>query len=478
MDNRTKRDVTFLNLVSDFETNFEKGHQIVFDDKTFLEIIRFYEEELQYEKAIEVTDLALSQFSYRPDFYIIKARLLFQTNFQDEALQLLEKAEIISPFEHDILLLKIRILAFKGEISEARRILDDMKRYVSSTDLSDVYLSESYINEVMHDFEGMYENLSKAIICDMKNEEAFERLGFAVQLSKSFEASIQFHNMILEEQPFNYLAWYNLGHALACQGEYGDAIDALEYSFLTEESFENGYLDCADICIQEKKYLRALKIYQSYFEVFGINEEVLFNMADCEFQLGNLNKARILLNKLLKLDPYNDEVYYKLGQCYAKAEQWNKAINAYHKAIALEDCCEDYFFSLAKAHAAVGAYDKAEFYFGEAVQMGPEQSIYWRDYISFLIKLGKKDKALEVFKHSDDYTFGADLLYCKGVAQYLSGKERAAYKTFEEGLKEDFDQHTIIFDIEPELMLNKELQSMISYYKAEHIANSVGKDIA
>ena len=79
MDNRTKRDVTFLNLVSDFETNFEKGQPIVFDEKTFLEIIRFYEEELQYDKAIEVTDLALSQFSYRPDFYIIKARLLFQT---------------------------------------------------------------------------------------------------------------------------------------------------------------------------------------------------------------------------------------------------------------------------------------------------------------------------------------------------------------------------------------------------------------
>ena len=220
MDNRTKRDVTFLNLVSDFETNFEKGQAIKFDEKTFLEIIRFYEEELQYDKAIEVAELALSQFSYRPDFYIIKARLLFQTNLHDEALALLNKAEKISPFEHDVLLLKIRILAFRGDIDDAKNILTDMKRYVSATDLSDVYLSESYINEVMHDFEGMYENLTKAIICDMQNEEAFERIGFAVQLSKNYEASISFHNMVLNEQPFNYLAWYNLGHALSCQGEY------------------------------------------------------------------------------------------------------------------------------------------------------------------------------------------------------------------------------------------------------------------
>ena len=467
MDNKTKRDVTFLNFVSDFETNFEKGQNINLDDKTFLEIIRFYEEELQYDKAIEVADLALSQHSYKSDFYIIKARLLFQTSLQDEALALLNKAEAISPFEHDILLLKIRILAFKGEISEAKRILDDMKRYVSSGDLSDVYLSESYINEVTHDYEGMYENLTKSIICDMQNEEAFERIGFAVQLSKNYEASVAFHNMVLDEQAFNYLAWYNLGHAQSCLGEYSEAIDSLEYSFITESNFENGYLDCADICIQEKKYQRALKIYQSYLEIFGINEEVLINMAECEYQLGNLNKARILLNKLLKLDPYNDEVYYKMGLCYAQAENWNKAINAYHKAIALEDNCEDYFFSLAKANAAVGAYDKAEYYYGEAVQMGPEQSMYWRDYISFLIKLGKKDKALEVFNDSDDYTFGADLIFCRGVAQFLNGDIKDAYNSFEEGLREGFDQHTIIYDIEPELVLNKELQSMIAYFRTE-----------
>ncbi len=467
MEHRTKRDVTFLNLVSDFETNFERGNDILYQEKTFLEIIRFYEEELQYDKAIEVADLALEKYSFRSDFYIIKARLLFQTNFHEEALRLLSKAEVISPYEHDILLLKIRILAFQGEVAQANIILDDMKRYVSSGDLSDVYLSESFINEVMQDYDGMYENLTKAIISDQGNEEAFERIGFAVQLSKKYKESIQFHQTIINEHPFNYLAWYNLGHAFACEGEYQKAIDAIEYSFLTEENFENGYLDCADICIQEKKFQRALNIYETYIDIFGINEEVLINMAECEYQLGHLNKARILLNKLLKLDPYNDEVYYKLGLCYAQANNWSKAINAYHKAITLEDSCEDYYHAIAMAHNAIGSFEKAEFFFRKSVESGPEQSHYWREYISFLIKLGKKQKALEVLTESDSFTFGADLLFCKGVALYLSGYAKEANMAFEEGLKEEFDQHKIIFEIEPELVLNKELQSMVSYYEGE-----------
>ncbi len=473
MEHRTQRDSSFLNLVSDFETNFEKGINVIYDQDTFLRIIRYYEEELQYDKAIEVAVSAIDQYPSSPDFYIIRARLLFQSNLNEEAIEVLEKAEKISPYELDILLLKVRILAFQGSVDEARNILKEMKRYVQSNDLSDVYLSESYIKEVERDYHSMYESLTKSVICDIGNEEALERIGFAVQLSKNYKSSIQFHQMIINEQPFSYLAWYNLGHAYSCIGEYNKAINALEYSFITEPNFENGYLDCADICIQEKRFEKALDIYEGYLEVFGINEEVLVNMAECRFQIGNLNKAKTILNKLLKLDPYNDEVYYKLGLCYAKAENWNKAIDAYHKAITLEDGCEDYYLSMAIAHNAIGSFEKAEFFFGQAVEMGPEQSQYWKEYISFLIKVGKKEKALQVFSDSDDYTFGADLLFCRGVALYLNGDKAGAFSSFEEGLKEDYDQHKIIFDIEPELSLDKELNSMIKYYEGEVLRENI-----
>ena len=467
MENRTKRDLSFLNRVSDFEANFEKGIKVNYEEKTFLEIIRFYEEELQYGKALEVADIALTQYPYRSDFYIIKARLLFQTNFHQEALDILCKAEKLSPYESDISILKIRILAFQGKITEAKNILEEMKSVISSDDLSDLYLSESYIDEYMQDYLTMYDHLTKAVISDMTNEEAMERLGFAVQLCKNFNQSVAFHETILDEEPYNYLAWYNLGHAFNCLGEYSEAIDALEYSFIVEHNFENGYLDCADICIQEKRYQRALTIYESYISTFGINEEVLINMAECEYELENLNRARIILNKLLKLDPYNDEVYFKLGLCYSKAEKWNKAINAFHKAITLENQCEDYYLQIAHAHYALGSYSKAEFFFRQAVSIGPERSMLWKDFVVFLIKIGKRKEALDLIEESDACTFGPELIYCKAVAMYVSNMKEAAYKIFEEALIEDFKIHQFIFQIEPELMLDTDLQAMISYYRGE-----------
>jgi len=467
MENRTKRDVSFLNLLSDFETNFEQGNSILFEEKTYLEIIRFYEEEFQYDKAIEVADVAMAQYHYNSDFLIIKARLLFQTNFHEEALALLEQAEKNSPYEHDVLILKIRILAFQGQIEEAKEILEDLKRYVSADDLSDIYLSESYLHEYLQDYTTMYESLTKSVISDMSNEEALERLGFAVLLCKNFRQSIEFHKTVLDEEPYNYLAWYNLGQAYNSLGEYDEAITALEYSFIVEENFAAGYLDCADICMQEKEFKQALEIYEAYFVTFGINEEVLMNMAECELELNNLNRSRSLLSKLLKLDPYNDEVHFKIGQCYSKAGKWAKAINAFHKAISLEEECEDYYHCIAEAHKQLGSYQQAELFYTKTVSLRPERSHFWKDYVSFLLKIGKKQEALKVFDEADDYTFGADLLFCKAVALHQTGNVKAAMTTFEEGLMEDYTQHEIIFEIEPELALNKELLSMINYYKEE-----------
>jgi tetratricopeptide (TPR) repeat protein len=467
MENRTKRDVSFLNLLSDFETNFEKGNSILYAEKTYLEIIRFYEEEFQYDKAIEVADIALTQYVYSPDFMIIKARLLFQTNLHNEALSLLEQAERNSPYEHDILVLKIRILALQGRISEAKDILEKMKNYIASSDLSDVYLSESFIKEYEQDYESMYEDLCKAVISDLSNDEALERLGFATQLCKNFERSVEFYKTILNERPYNYLAWYNLGQCQNCLGDYADAMESLEYSFIIEKNFSNGYLDCADLCIQEKEYVSALKIYESYTENFGINEEVLMNMAECQIQRGELNKAKLLLNKLLKLDPYNDEVYYKLGLCYNKAEKWSKAISALHKAITLEENCEDYYLAMAKAHVALGSYEQAENFYLRCVELGPEQGHYWTDFVTFLLKIGKKRVALTALKEADNHTYDADLLFCKAVAQFQLDDKKAAMNSFEEGLMEDFSKHEIIFRIEPELALHTELQAMIKYYREE-----------
>jgi TPP-dependent indolepyruvate ferredoxin oxidoreductase alpha subunit len=61
-------------LVSEFEEKVEGHFFHTFDDHQLLDIISFYEKEKLIHKAIEAVDLALSQYKYRVDFYLLKVR--------------------------------------------------------------------------------------------------------------------------------------------------------------------------------------------------------------------------------------------------------------------------------------------------------------------------------------------------------------------------------------------------------------------
>lgn len=464
MENKIKRDSALINLVSEFECKFEQGEVGYIDEKVYLQLLEYYEDEYLFDKALEVVDYAIAQYKYRSEFYIIKARLLLSKTKVKDCLALLEIAENIAPFEREISIIRARAHAINKDFTAAHNILDDLKLGATKSDSVDILIAESFIYEHMKDYNAMYDALSNAVLIDTKNEEAMERIWISAELSRRYEDSVQLHLTIIDKDPYNYQAWYNLGHGYNCIWEYEKAIDALEYSFIINPEFESGYLDCADTCLQIRNYEKALEIYIEANNKFGPNNELMVNIAHCYIYLNRIGIAKQWLLKAIKLDGFNDEAYFLLGECYSRDQVWYNAINAYHKAIELENRREEYYLGLAKAYLAVEDYNKATVNFQMATQTGPEDTLYWKEYICFLIKMGLHDEAIQVLDEAEDHTYGPDLLYCRAVTEYFLKNKVDCLELLEEALMEDYDQHTLIFEIAPELKLDKEINSMIKYF--------------
>ncbi len=467
MEHRTKRDLALMNLVNDFETRFENGKIEYLGEKTYLQLIEYYDGEKQWDKALDVVELALEQYRYRSDFYILKARLLLNSGKLEQTINALNDAEVVAPGEFEVLILKARALSLLAKHTEALEILSSIKTRVMSSDLSELLICESYIYETMKDYEMMYEVLKKSLHINPKNDEALERMLLCTELSRKYEESITFLERLLNQEPYSYMAWYNLGHAYNYLGEYEKAINAIEYSFLINDQFENGYIDCAELCFQEKLYERSYNIFEEANVMFGPESDYIVNMARCQFQLGNIKLSKHLLSKSIKYDPYNDDAYFTLGECYASEENWYSAINAFHKAVSLDERCEEYYFGLAKAYVKVENYTKATVNFNKATKSGPEQSNYWSEYAMFLLKLGLYNEALCILDEAEDYTFGADLLYCRAITMMFLKERKAGLSILEEALAEDISQHTLLFEMSPELEVDVEITSMIRYFSSE-----------
>ena len=464
MENKTKRDTALINLVSEFELSFDKGELGYMEEKVYHQLLDYYEDEYLFEKALMVVDMAIDQFKYRSEFYIIKARLLLNSGKTQDCLNVLSFVETIAPYEREIAIIKVRALAILKRFAEAQAIIEDLNCGATRTESADLLIAESFMYEHMKDYNMMYELLAKAVMLDSNNEEAMERIWISAELSRRYDDSVDLHKNIIERDPYNYQAWYNLGHGYNCTTEYEKAIEALEYSFIINPDFESGYLDCADTCVQLRDFNKALEIYTEANSRFGPNSELMVSIASCYISLNRIGIAKQWLLKAIKLDGFSDEAYFLLGECYARDQVWYNAINAYHKAISLENRREEYYLGLAKAYLAVENYNKATLNFQMATQTGPEDTLYWREYVAFLIKMGFLNEAVQVLDEAEEHTYGSDLLYCRAILAYLQKERAVCLELLDEALVENYDLHGILFEIAPELKLDKEITSMIKYY--------------
>ncbi len=316
----------------------------------------------------------------------------------------------------------------------------------------------------MNEFNLMFHTLKETLEREPDNVEALEKIWISVEVCRNYEESITLHRSLIDKKPYNSLAWYNLGHAYNFVGEYDKAIDALEYSFLIDPSFESGYLDCAEMCIQQQQYQRAFEIYRDALERFGPNEEVLPTMIDALMHLDRKKEALELALQFLEQDQYNDELLFYVAEIYREKGKYRKALRFYDRAIYYNRIMETYHLGIAKTFEALGAYSNADSSYKEAASIAPEDSQYWTAYVSFLIKREKPYEALKALEEADRYTVGVELDYLRAACLYMTHRENEGFRMLEEAVQEDPSFAVEFLKLNNDFSTSKTIRSMIKYY--------------
>jgi len=451
-------------LVSKYEDQSISG-SIFLQQEEYNLLIDYYEEEFILERSIEIADSAIAQYPFSADFQIRKAGLLLANEQEEISMAALDEAEALSPGDLVISLLRSEALTALDLFDEALNLLEGLKEDANSKELSNIYVHESLVFEAMREHERMFFSLKAALYENPQSKDALERMWICVELSKRYKESIELHERILEEDPYSYLAWYNLGAAYAYFGNYAGAIEAYEYAFIINEKFEYAYRDCAEICFELRNYQKALECYQDSLLHFDPDDDIFLRIGQCYQHLGNYVIAKTFFEKAGQLDPYNDEVWYHTAECYAQEEQWHKAIGFYKKAIHFNDRREEYMSGLADTYYQIGQYDKAEPLFAAATETAPEQSTYWLKYGFFLMELEQYEDAIDVFIQADEHAVDTAFMYCRSVCLFRMGRRKEALYLLGDALDENFEMHDSLFDLMPGLVNDTEVQAIIATYQ-------------
>ncbi len=458
---------TILELITEYEAFLENGGELFLDEKAYLQLIEYYENEDRADKALEVTDRAISSYSYSLDFYLKKARILIDEQEDAPALAVLDQANLLAPAQPEIALLRAEAMANLGMREEAFALLEGLKKQADSRMLCEIYVCEGFLYEIFEEYECAFHALKAALFEYPRHQEALERIWLCVENTKRYEESVALHHQILDLDPYSYLAWYNLGHAQAYLGNYNEAIEAYEYAFIINDKFEFAYRDCAELCFEIKKYRKALRCYLELMEHVDADSDVYFCIGQCYQALEEYNAARNYYMHALQSDSFNDEILYCIGECFAEEGKWKSAVRYYNKAIRMEDRREEYYAALGEAYFELGELIKAEDNFKIALELAPEDIHLWMQYTGFLIETDRVDDALRALQDAEEYASGAEALYCRIACLFALGRRQEAFYWLGEALMEDYDMHRALFEMMPSLEHDPEVISMVLAQRPE-----------
>ncbi len=455
---------SILKLVHRYEAQMAKGSFLNLDEESFHILIEYYALDGQTRNALFVAEHALRKYIFSVDFYIRKAELLLALGQEDKALDVLSEANTFAPGSVEINLLKAEALNHLGERDAALQLLDECKVNIPDSILSEVLLMESIVYEHHCEYDAMFDALKKAALRDPENNEAVERLGFAMELTSRFTEGITVNEAILDAHPYSRLAWFNLGNANRALDNYEAAIEAYKFVMAIDEKFEYAYHECASLYFEHQEYVKALDLYLELTSIVKAEDQgdLHFKIGACYHLLSQYSNAKKHLLIAQKTSAFQDKVFFILGNCSLLEGNLKEASYYYKKAISIQPEIGEYYTNLAEVKILEEDYEAARDNFEKAVSVEPGSISIWIDYIVFYFDIGHVEKAFSLLDRTAAYIDIFKVYYMRIALLFLSGKKNEGRILLWDTLIQDYDSHEIIFKIAPELEDDSDIRAIIA----------------
>jgi tetratricopeptide (TPR) repeat protein len=456
-----------MDMIKKYE-EAEKEHQSLFlDEESYLSIIDFYADNREFKRAFSVIETALDQYHYSSELWIKKAEIFAEQNKCEEALEALDNAENLDKTEIAIYLIRADIFLSQAKHDEALEVISTgLAMAEEEDDVCDLYLEQADVYEDLGQYIEVMDALKECLKINPENDEALNRLWFCTELTEQYEPSRKFHKRMVDQYPYNHLAWFNLGHAYAGLKRYDEAIESLEFAVAIDEAFELAYEMMGDVYFDKKEFSKALDAYHDTLKIGRPNKETLCKAAECYSQLKDYHRARGYFRKALAIDPNYDEAFFLTGETYRAEGNFTKAAEAFERAAKISPENVDYLNALGDACIMNDEIESAILVFEKVIALDSKIKQHF-------INLATAHYGMENFRECFDalnraaelFDNPADIFYIKFVFYNQIGNKNEALVSLQKGLLLNFEDHKAIFDMDERLQHDETIMAIIEQFR-------------
>jgi tetratricopeptide (TPR) repeat protein len=385
--------------------NLRYGRSTIFlEEESFEKIIDYFDDLEEYPKALEAVEMSLEYFPYSSALLLRKANILLINRKYHEALSILEKAEMFDASDVNLYILKTDAYLALDRQEQAVEILEEAINRFEGDEKLELLFELADVYDDYEEFEKVFDCLKLILEEEPTNQEALYKICFWTDFTGRNEESIRLHLNIIEEHPYNELAWFNLAAAYQGLKLYEKAIDAYQYAIVIDEKFDYAYRNMGDAYIRIRKYKEAIEALEKVIELSKPEEVIYEAIGHCYDKLKNYAQARFHYRKASHLAPDDSKLYYKIAQTYYHEEQWVSASKQLEAALNIHQLQTEYNLLMGECKLKLGLVKDSIQYFSTVVRAKPKNSAGWEALVRCLYLAEYYDEAYEQLMAALEYT--------------------------------------------------------------------------
>jgi tetratricopeptide (TPR) repeat protein len=447
--------------------NLKNGRQHPFiEEDDFERIIDYFDDHDSITEALEAAEIGMEQFPSSGPLMIKKADLLIATRKYHEAIALLDLAAIYDSLDINLYILRTDALLALDRQHEAIEILQEALEIFTGDERIELLFEMADVYDDYEEFDKVFDCLKLVLEDEPNNEEALYKICFWTDFTGRNEESIKLHQKIIDDFPYNEIAWFNLAAAFQGLKLYEKAIDAYQYAIAIDEKFDYAYRNMGDAYLRLRKYKDAIEVLEKVLELSRPEDVIYEAIGHCYHKMDNCAQARFNYKKAVHLNPEDSKLHFKIAQTYIIENQWQMAMKQLEMAMRIHRNIPEYNLAMGQCKMQLQQYKEAVIYFGNVVRQKPKNSAGWEALIKCLFSGEYYEEALEQCIAASKATDGKPIfVFYFSAALFYLGKNKEALLQLEKAMELAPKLLKKFIDLHPAILQNSAVVDIIARHK-------------
>ena len=446
---------------------FKTGRSHSFlDEESFEKIIDYFDENEELANALEAAEFAGEQYPYSSMLMLKKADLLIATRRYNDALELLDHAELLDSNNINLYILRTDAYLALDQQEKAVELLENALILFEGEEKVELLFELADVYDDYEEFDKIFDCLKLILEQEPNNEEALYKICFWTDFTGRNEESIRLHQQIIDEYPYNELAWFNLAAAYQGIKLYEKSIDAYKYAVTIDEKFDYAYRNMGDAYIRLRKYRDAIEVLERVVELSRPEDVIYEAIGHCYDRLGNYAQARFYYRKASHLSPEDSKLYYKTACTYINEGMWTQAVKQLESAMQIHKNYPDYNLAMGECKMQLGQVKEAIQFLSNVVRLRPKNVAGWEALIRCLYAVEYYDEALEQIQAAMRRTDSKPIFYYYlSATHFAMGKSKEGILQLEKALSKSPKYLKKFVELSPSILQNQQVVDLIARYK-------------